>query len=319
MNQSMQPAIQRIFQVSTLEAVSLEQLEKFVEEYPCFGFGHYLLSRKLRAENAGEFLTAARKTSLYFPNPFWLQWMLENTEPDHQEAAPIHLEAPIHSDIPLHSEEQIHSDIRVHSDEPIQDEEPPFVLDETDRPDASASAAELLLESIEKAKALRESIIKINEDFQTHNGQPTTTDLPNPAPAAPLEDTPASIVETTPLFEPLHTIDYFASQGIRLSLDENPTDPLGRQLKSFTEWLRSMRRLPQKDREIVPDRAAEQTIQNFAAHSIEGKEPVTETMAEVLAKQGMPERARVVYEKLSLLNPEKSAYFAAKIEQLNIH
>ena len=86
MNQSMQPAIQRIFQVSTLEAVSREQLEKFVEEYPCFGFGHYLLSRKLRAENADEFLTAARKTSLYFPNPFWLQWMLENTEPNHQEA-----------------------------------------------------------------------------------------------------------------------------------------------------------------------------------------------------------------------------------------
>jgi hypothetical protein len=117
----------------------------------------------------------------------------------------------------------------------------------------------------------------------------------------------------------MHTIDYFASQGIRLSLDENPTDQLGRQLKSFTEWLRTMRRLPQKDREIVPDRVAEQTIQNFAAHSIEGKEPVTETMAEVLAKQGMPERARVVYEKLSLLNPDKSAYFATKIEQLNIH
>jgi hypothetical protein len=33
----------------------------------------------------------------------------------------------------------------------------------------------------------------------------------------------------------------------------------------------------------------------------------------------MPERARIVYEKLSLLNPDKSAYFAAKIEQLNIH
>ena len=356
MNQSMQPAIQRLFQVSTLEAVSREQLEKFVEEYPCFGYGHYLLSRKLRAENADDFLTAARKTSLYFPNPFWLQWMLENEGQDH---------------IPLQSEG------------PIHDEELPFVLDETDQPwptmespeipaetttlqadaDVPASAAELLLESIEKAKALRDSIIRINEDFQSHNGQPATTDQPNPAPVeepisgsveepipalaeqpipapaehfipapaeqlipAPAEETPVislphspAVAETAPLFEPLHTIDYFASQGIRLTLDENPTDPLGRQLKSFTEWLRTMRRLPQKDREIVPDRVAEQTIQNFAAHSIEGKEPVTETMAEVLAKQGMPERARVVYEKLSLLNPDKSAYFAAKIEQLNTH
>jgi hypothetical protein len=348
----MQPVIQRLFQVSTLEAVSREQLEKFVEEYPCFGYGHYLLLRKLRAENADDFLTAARKTSLHFSNPFWLQWMLENEDPVQAEAL-IHREVFTRPGTPGHIEETIQIE------EIIHDEEPPFVLDETDQPwptmetpdppaetavlhsdaDAPASAAELLLESIEEAKALRDSIIKINEDFQSHNGQPPTSDQPisgsaeEPTPALaeqlipssaeetpdiPLPHTPV-IAETAPLFEPLHTIDYFASQGIRLTLDENPTDPLGRQLKSFTEWLRTMRRLPQKDREIVPDRVAEQTIQNFAAHSIEGKEPVTETMAEVLAKQGMPERARVVYEKLSLLNPDKSAYFAAKIEQLNIH
>jgi hypothetical protein len=120
------------------------------------------------------------------------------------------------------------------------------------------------------------------------------------------------------VFEPLHTIDYFASQGIKFTLEENPVDALGKQLKSFTDWLKIMRRLPQKNKEMVPDRLAEQAIQNFAAHSIEGKEVLTEAMAEVLAKQGMRHRARVVYEKLSLLNPEKSAYFAAKIEQLNI-
>jgi hypothetical protein len=352
MNPSMPPAIQHLFQVSTLEAVSREQLEKFVEEYPCFGFGHYLLSRKLRAENADQFLTATRKTSLYFPNPFWLQWMLENAE-------------PVHAGSPVHFPES------APAESPIYDAEPPFVLDETDQPgefepalvsadprpemespetpaetttlhsdpeaptiypevpaldqEGPSSAAELLLESIEKAKALRESIQKINEDLQLHNGQPAPVapeqpiaDSPDPVVIAE-SPTPTIIAESAPIFEPMHTIDYFASQGIRLSLDENPTDTLGRQLKSFTEWLRTMRRLPQKDREMVPDRVAEQTVQNFAAHSIEGKEPVTETMAEVLAKQGMPERARIVYEKLSLLNPDKSAYFAAKIEQLNIH
>jgi hypothetical protein len=329
MNPYMQPAIQHLFQVSTLEAVSREQLEKFVEEYPCFGFGHYLLSRKLRAESADQFLPTTRKTSLYFSNPFWLQWMLENA------GSPVHRPKSAHAESPVH------------------DMEPPFVLDETDQPrefeapasdhKGPASAAELLLESIEKARALRESIQKINEDLQLHNGQPAPADLPQseepihdeepafildephqsepaPAPVVVAEAPTQTVVgESMPIFEPMHTIDYFASQGIRLSLDENPTDTLGRQLKSFTEWLRTMRRLPQKDREIIPDRAAEQTIQNFAAHSIEGKEPVTETMAEVLAKQGMPERARIVYEKLSLLNPDKSAYFAAKIEQLNIH
>ena len=69
----------------------------------------------------------------------------------------------------------------------------------------------------------------------------------------------------------------------------------------------------------MPDQVAEQTIQTIAAHSVVGKEVVTETMAEVLAKQGMPERAKALYEKLSLLDPDKKAYFATKIEQLNSH
>jgi hypothetical protein len=43
---------------------------------------------------------------------------------------------------------------------------------------------------------------------------------------------------------------------------------------------------------------------------------VTETMAEVLEKQGQLDKAIQLYIKLSFINPEKSAYFAAKIQQL---
>jgi len=39
-------------------------------------------------------------------------------------------------------------------------------------------------------------------------------------------------------------------------------------------------------------------------------------MAEVLVKQGKSEKAIEMYQKLSLLNPSKSAYFAAKIERI---
>jgi hypothetical protein len=121
------------------------------------------------------------------------------------------------------------------------------------------------------------------------------------------------------IFQSFHTIDYFASQGIKLTLDENPDDRLGKQMKSFTDWLRVMKRLPQKNAVVVPDLVAEHQVQTFAAHSIEGKEILTETMAEVLVKQGMMEKATEVYHKLSLLNPGKSSYFAAKIEQLKPH
>src|ERR1700722_5664084 len=78
MNHPMQTTIQHLFQVTALEDVPRERLESFVEEYPFFGYGHYLLSRKLRAENSGEFTGTTAKTSLYFSNPFWLEWLLVN-------------------------------------------------------------------------------------------------------------------------------------------------------------------------------------------------------------------------------------------------
>jgi hypothetical protein len=120
-------------------------------------------------------------------------------------------------------------------------------------------------------------------------------------------------------FQSYHTIDYFASQGIRLQQADLGKDRLGQQLKSFTEWLRSMKKLPAADTETArtaEDVSRQQVVIKDAAVSIEEKEIVTETMAEVWAKQGNREKAIETYNKLSLLNPAKSAYFAAKIDQL---
>jgi len=44
---------------------------------------------------------------------------------------------------------------------------------------------------------------------------------------------------------------------------------------------------------------------------------VTESFARILAKQGKPAKAREIYETLMAKNPEKSAYFAAKISELD--
>ena len=43
---------------------------------------------------------------------------------------------------------------------------------------------------------------------------------------------------------------------------------------------------------------------------------VSEELAEIYAKQGLNSEAIEIYRKLSLLNPKKSAYFAAQIEKL---
>jgi hypothetical protein len=115
--------------------------------------------------------------------------------------------------------------------------------------------------------------------------------------------------------EPLYTIDYFASQGIQLT-DEEKQDPLGKKLKSFTEWLKIMKKVHPEKTKVSMDDKTEVSIKEVAEHSNDRAEVVTEAMAEVYLKQGLKHKALEVYQKLSLLNPALSATFAAKIADL---
>lgn len=117
------------------------------------------------------------------------------------------------------------------------------------------------------------------------------------------------------IFEPYHTVDYFASQGIRHS-EERPRDKFGHQLKSFTEWLKAMKKLPESEFTKTLTVAAEAKVVSLAEHSLDNKEVVTETMAELWIRQDQPEKAIEIYRKLSLLEPSKSGYFASLIKKL---
>jgi hypothetical protein len=113
-------------------------------------------------------------------------------------------------------------------------------------------------------------------------------------------------------FEPLHTIDYFASQGIRLKQEQLGSDKFSQQVKTFTQWLQSMKKIYNTD--IVPsEKTEDKNITQMADASNEPGDVLTETMAEVLIQQGKPLQAIQILEKLSLLHPEKSSYFTARI------
>jgi hypothetical protein len=114
----------------------------------------------------------------------------------------------------------------------------------------------------------------------------------------------------------LHTIDYFASQGIKIDLSKIPQDKLTTNLRKFTDWLKQMKNANVSDNDLGGNLELEKAVMETAKLSNEAREILTETMADVLAKQGQVDKAIQLYIKLSFLNPEKSSYFAAKIEQL---
>jgi hypothetical protein len=136
------------------------------------------------------------------------------------------------------------------------------------------------------------------------------------------------------LIRPLYTEDYFAFQGIRLPEKVDDTKkPTSAQVRSFTDWLRAMKRpggavgaeavhVQDKNRissiYTVDEQAGiSSMVEKMALESIQsGEEVITEAMAEIRARQGQRDKAIAIYEKLSLLNPEKSGYFAGKISEI---
>jgi hypothetical protein len=137
-------------------------------------------------------------------------------------------------------------------------------------------------------------------------------------PGSGLPEIEKAEAENQPLaFEPYYTVDYFASQGIKNNLEEKPKDRLGQQLRSFTEWLKTIRQMPpQQIAAMNTDTNSEQKVVQLATHSLAEENVDTEAMAEVWIKQGQSEKAIQIYQKLSLLNPSKSSYFAVLIEKL---
>ena len=114
--------------------------------------------------------------------------------------------------------------------------------------------------------------------------------------------------------EPYHTIDYFASQGIKIGQVDDK-DELGKKVKSFTAWLKTMKRLqPETDFSVTNNNESQADLADSEA--IGSETILTEAMADVYMKQGLTIKAIEIYQKLSLQNPDNSHIFADKISAI---
>ena len=296
MNSAENNLLQSLTGNADLHSVTIEQLQNIVNTYPYFPVAHFLLAKKMKQENHPELLQQLQKTALYFPNVHWLHYqltkqeerndvLLENTESvkelvahvEEHEAAIPHLETK--EDIPVELNEDVTPAQTVDELPPLDEEETLANTEDIPAPQL-AKLAEVLNEQVAEFKK-------------------------------PVQQTDALPIEP----EPYHTVDYFASQGIKLEANQQE-DKLDKKVRKFTDWLKQMKRINPQPTDLGTEEAMEHAVQNIAATSNEPKDVVTEAMAEVLVKQGKTEKALELYSKLSFLNPAKSAYFAAKIQEL---
>ena len=307
METSLHSTIKALFKKESLQEVEQTQLQEYISQYPYSSIGHLLLAKKNK-ELGVSYTKEAARVSLYIHNPVWAPAFLSSEIVPYAEDTPIKMnETGIQSfysgenDLPETTTEKIIDEGMIAPGDQtvpgITSVYEPIINTETEPTVNEISAEnETIISSPENKMIVEEEKVAIQH-------QPETEKL---------------IPEKELLFEPYHTVDYFASLGIKLKPGELGNDKLGRQLKSFTEWLRSMKRVSATITEEVPaDIATDALVQKNAEESIEGHEVETEAMAEVWIKQGKTSRAKAIYQKLSLINPSKSHYFASKIEQLN--
>ena len=148
--------------------------------------------------------------------------------------------------------------------------------------------------------------------------EPVMETEPEPEPEA--EPEPVMEVETEPVpamdYEPAPVPEYESEELLELITDEpvkdqepasqpTPADLIDRFIRSSP----TIERMTPGDYQPVPDLSE--------ASASEQGTFITETLAKIYVNQGYYTKAINIYEKLSLQYPEKSAYFASRIEKIN--
>jgi len=287
MNKNGKNIVNQLAAQLSLQDKSKEELQAIIKSYPYFAFAQFLLNRKMKEEDDKDAEKQTQKTALYFFNPFWFHYLITDNEIYTDDSLNESLSSVEHA-----TEELTKENIISETDDFTKESEP--LADELQPESSSDPEANINDQNNKEHEKLSKLIEQHLSEFKK-----------------PVED--GEIHIETKVY---HTIDYFASQGIKLEPGNITQDMLESKVKKFTDWLKQMKRGNQNPTDLGTDIETEHLIEKIAQTSNETKDVVTETMAEVLLKQGKTEKAIQLYKKLSFLDPSKSIYFAAKINEV---
>lgn len=314
---------------SSLETANTEMLKNLAAQYPYFGVVQYLYAKKLQQQKSETLDEQLKKTALHFSNTAWLDYLFikEDLRATEEKFAENEISVNISKPQPV----QVSAD---ENKQALVEKQKEFAADEVIN-EANNTVDEIkenvqavTEENIDTIKAVIETgnieLLETVEENTKHTSENIldNDEIFNEKIADMLQKQveefhkPVQEEKTAIATEPYYTIDYFASQGIKLEDIKQAHDKFETKVKRFTDWLKQMKRISPQPTDLGTDEETEKIIENIAATSNETKEIVTEAMAEVLVKQGKIDKAVQLYIKLSFLKPDKSTYFAAKIEAL---
>ncbi len=288
---------------------------------------HLAIGRLLQMKESGShgFAAFLNRVSFMAPNRILLYLALE-----HSETKPAQNEKPIEPQAEIKAEHPatgiVFTPVLNHFGHVIE-RTPPFAHPMPIAEDEESSQDTSAFRSFEPSERNFSSLLAkvplfINHRFTGQNPQPTTAvfettenvqenrieekgeTLPEETASLPenIVSDPVNHEKAEPQHDPMKIL---MERLAELNKNKTPEEPEKNLIDQFIE----------AEPSIKIDRAREGDQRNLAEKSTtESFSVVSETLAHVYEKQGLFEKALVIYEKLLLANPEKSSYFAPLIE-----